>query len=143
MPKETSTCLHASCAAIGARAVLILGNSGAGKSALTLQLMAYGAKLVADDQTIVELRDGWPVARAPERLRGLIEARGIGVLAAEPASPTAVHLAVDMTHIETDRLPADRTTVLLGQRLPLLHKTESPDFPAAILQYLKAGKVDR
>ena len=143
MAKETSTRLHASCAAVGARAVLILGSAGAGKSALTLQLMAYGAILVADDQTIVQLRDGWPVARAPDRLRGLIEARGIGVLAADPAAPTRVHLVIDMDHIETDRLPPDRTEVLLGQPLPLLHKTESPDFPAAILQYLKAGKVDR
>lgn len=142
MAEQTHTRLHASCAAIGTRAVLITGSAGSGKSALTLQLMAYGATLVADDQTIVSLRSGWPVARAPDTLRGLIEARGVGVLVAAPAAATPVHLVIDMNRTETDRLPPDRTSVLLGQPLPLLHKTERPDFPAAILQYLKAGKVE-
>ena len=142
MPNENKIQLHANCAAFGARAVLIRGAAGSGKSALTLQLMAYGATLVADDQTILALRDGWPVASAPEPLRGLIEARGIGLLAAEVAAPTRVHLVVDMDSVETDRLPASRTTDLLGQTLPLLHNTERLDFPAAILQYLRAGKVD-
>ena len=41
--------LHASFVAINGRGVLILGPSGAGKSALALQLIAFGAKLVAGD----------------------------------------------------------------------------------------------
>jgi HPr kinase/phosphorylase len=39
------TILHASCVALNGRAVLITGKSGSGKSALALQLMAYGAML--------------------------------------------------------------------------------------------------
>ncbi|MCG6902068.1 MAG: HPr kinase/phosphatase C-terminal domain-containing protein [Rhodobacter sp.] len=133
--------LHASCAALNGRAVLITGPAGSGKSSLTLQLMAYGATLVSDDQTLVGLQQGRPSASAPDPLRGLIEARGVGILNATPADPTPIHLVIDMGHIEAERLPPDRHTDLLGQRLPLLHKSDTCGFAAAILQYLKAGKV--
>ena len=143
MPESDVLNMHASCAAIDRRAVLIFGSSGSGKSGLTLRLMAYGGTLVSDDRTVIEMRQGWPVARAPERLRGLIEARGVGILSAQHAAPTRIHLVVDMDQLETERVPPPRTTVLLGQSLPVIHKTESQDFAAAILQYLKAGRADQ
>ena len=135
--------LHASCVSYGTGAVLIRGASGSGKSALALELMALGATLVADDRTDIALLDGWPTASAPLAIRGLIEARGVGLLAAEVCVQARVTLVVDLDEIETERLPPDRATVLLGQKLPLLHKLASPHFAAAILQYLKAGKADR
>ena len=67
--------VHASCVALGGRGVLILGGSGAGKSGLALQLMAYGAALVSDDRTILSNRDGALQAAAPDTIRGRIEAR--------------------------------------------------------------------
>ena len=39
--------VHASCIAHHGRGLLILGPSGAGKSTLALEMMAYGAVLVA------------------------------------------------------------------------------------------------
>jgi hypothetical protein len=42
-------CLHASAAAIGGRAVVLVGPRGHGKSTLTMALVAAGARLVADD----------------------------------------------------------------------------------------------
>src|SRR3546814_5151998 len=42
--------IHASCVAPGHGGVLILGQSGQGKSDLTLRLMDRGARLVADDR---------------------------------------------------------------------------------------------
>ena len=39
--------IHASCVAIGHKGVLILGDSGAGKSDLALRLIDDGARLVA------------------------------------------------------------------------------------------------
>ncbi len=128
--------LHASCVAHHGRGVLILGASGAGKSALALQLMALGARLVADDRCHVR-RDGTTlVARAPTAIHGRIEARFVGILSV-PALPDAIiRLIVDLDHTETARLPPQRNHDLLGLALPLFHNVAMPYFPAAILQYI-------
>ena len=141
---DSPVVLHASCVAVGDRAVLILGASGRGKSGLALQLMGFGAELVADDRTCVVLRDAGKapqvMADAPPPLRGLIEARGVGLLTAEAVGPVPVALVVDLDRTETERLPPLRSFTLLGQSLPLVHMVDSPAFPAAILQYLKGGR---
>ncbi|WP_428547450.1 HPr kinase/phosphorylase [Profundibacter sp.] len=131
--------VHASCVAVEGKGVLVIGPSGSGKSALCLQLMAMGATLVADDRTELISGDSGTLARAPETIDGLIEARGVGLLAAD-SCVARVMLVVDMEQVETDRLPPHRTYNLLGQKAPLLHKVEAAHFPAAILQYLKGGR---
>jgi HPr kinase/phosphorylase len=133
--------LHASTVALDGRAVVISGISGSGKSALALQLMAYGATLVSDDQTLLELRDGRLTAFAPDAIRGRIEARGVGLLAAQGADRAEVVLAVDMDRDETDRLPPERRITWLGVSVPLVLRVQSGHFAAAIVQYLKAGRV--
>jgi HPr kinase/phosphorylase len=62
------------------RGIVLMGESGSGKSRLALSLLYEGARLVADD--VVELRDGpgGLRGRAPDRLRGLIEVRGVGII---------------------------------------------------------------
>lgn len=135
------TILHASCVAFGGRGVLILGPSGAGKSALALQLMALGAALVADDRTCLRLEGQALIARAPEAIRGRIEARGIGILAAEAIPSAPVVLAADLGQTETERLPPDRRLILLGCPVPICHGPLSCHFPAAIVQYLRAGRI--
>jgi HPr kinase/phosphorylase len=109
---------------------------------LALQLMALGARLVSDDQTHVAMVDGELVASAPSTIRGLIEARGIGVLNAQPLGQTVLKLVVDMDHTEAERLPPLRRYRLAGMELPCLHKIDAAYFPAAILQYLRAGRRD-
>ncbi len=136
-PIET---VHASCVALDGRAVLVVGPSGSGKSAMALQLMAYGCRLVSDDRTILTCRDGVLFAAAPGAIRGRIEARGVGILAAEPIAAARVVVAVDMGVSETARLPPERHMTLLGCPIPLVHKVESAHFPAAVLQYLRAGR---
>jgi len=120
--------------------VLILGSSGTGKSALALQLMGLGLHLVADDRTCITARDGALVASCPEAISGLIEARGVGVLAAEPLPRAVVSVAVDLDVQEPERLPPRHSMRLLDVTLPLLHKVESDHFPAAIKQYLRGGR---
>jgi HPr kinase/phosphorylase len=138
--------LHASCVAFGGHAVLILGASGRGKSGLALQLMGFGAELVADDRTCLWRQDGaggpQVMADAPETLRGLIEARGVGILKAAAAGPVPVNLVVDLDQIETSRLPPLRRFALLDVDMPLVHMVDTPAFPAAILQYLRQGRRD-
>ncbi len=133
--------LHASAVSVAGHAVLLKGPSGTGKSTLALQLMAFGAALIADDRTDILLQGGWPTAACPEPIRGRLEARGVGVLAVEAGVPAPIHLVVDMERTETLRLPPERNISLLGQRIRLLHKAESVLFAPALLQYLKvAGK---
>jgi HPr kinase/phosphorylase len=132
--------LHASAVAIGGRAVLITGPSGSGKSGLALQLIALGARLVADDGVILRSEGGQLLARAPDAIRGLIEARGVGLLNAEPLDDVPLSFVVDLGTSETERLPPRRTTTLLGVVLPLLHKVESLHFAAAVRQYLAQGR---
>ena len=122
--------------------VSIMGASGSGKSGLALQAMALGASLVADDQTILTRRGDGIVATCPAQLQGRIEARGVGLLQAEARDSALLQLVVDMDLIETDRLPPQRRCRILGISLPLLHKTESPYFTAAVTQYLKGGRSD-
>ncbi|TCO69992.1 HPr kinase/phosphorylase [Rhodovulum euryhalinum] len=138
---ETIT-LHASCVAAGGRAVLILGRSGAGKSALALELMARGARLVADDRTILTTRHAELVAAAPEAIRGRIEARFVGLLRAETVAEAPVSLAVDLDLVEMDRLPPRREARFLDRSVPLLHRVDRSYFPAAILLHLTHGRSD-
>lgn len=132
--------LHATTVALAGRGVLILGPAGSGKSSLALDLMALGAGLVADDRTELTAAGGVLTATCPTALRGLIEARGIGILRAEPAGPVALALAIDLSQTETARLPAARQIVLLDVALPLLHKVATPHFAAGIRQYMLGGR---
>lgn len=138
---EAAVNLHATAVALdAARGVLILGRSGAGKSALGLELMALGAQLVSDDRVDVARRDGALWASAPATIRGRIEARGIGLLEAAPLDAAQLVLVVDLDRPEPDRLPPHRVTEILGISLPLVFSAQGCS-PAAILQYLKGRRV--
>lgn len=132
--------LHASAVALGGRAVLIRGASGSGKSALALELMAGGAGLVADDRTELWVEGGRLRARAPAAIRGLVEARGVGLLRAA-AEEAEVALVADLDRVEAGRLPPWREALVLGVPLPLLHKPATGGFAPALLQYLRAGRA--
>lgn len=132
--------MHASCVAFNGQAVLVLGASGAGKSSLALQLMAFGGVLVSDDRTCLQTGNGGIMASAPAAIKGLIEARGVGILAAQKCALAEVKLIVDLDNLEQDRLPKKRAYILLGQPIPMLHKVDAPHFPAAIIQYIKGGR---
>jgi hypothetical protein len=89
--------IHASCVAIGGKGVLILGDSGAGKSDLALRLIDGGARLVADDRCDLFVRAGKLCASPPPRIAGLLELRGIGIVAQPYARITSVVMAVRLT----------------------------------------------
>jgi serine kinase of HPr protein (carbohydrate metabolism regulator) len=104
--------LHATAVAIDGLGVLIEGPSGSGKSDLALRLLDRGAALVADDQVHVA-RDGGAVRLAcPERIAGLIEVRGLGILRVKPAAEAPLALCVTLG--EEARLPEPATRDVLG-----------------------------
>jgi len=118
--------VHATCIALGGDAgwqgVLLLGESGAGKSELALRLIDAGARLVADDQTILTTDDGVLQASAPPAIAGLIEARGLGLLALPAAhrldrvAPVAAVELVAASQLE--RLPDPDRIHFLDVALP-------------------------
>ncbi|MBV1867442.1 MAG: serine kinase [Marinosulfonomonas sp.] len=139
--RETIT-IHASCVGYGPAAAMFIGPSGSGKSGLALEMMALGALLIADDQTNITRTDIGLQVSCPDAIRGRIEAWGVGILAAETQAMAMLRVVVDLSKQEDHRLPPARTTVILGQVLPLLHTPVRGHSPAAILQYLKGGRTD-
>jgi HPr kinase/phosphorylase len=133
--------LHASAVAMGGRGVLILGASGSGKSSLALQLIAHGAQLVSDDQTQLHRHGDQLIANAPAALANMIEARGLGLLHSPALAECPITLIVDLDQTESQRLPPQRSTTILGATLPLILASQSNHFSAAILCYLKGSRL--
>ncbi|MBE9604632.1 HPr kinase/phosphatase C-terminal domain-containing protein [Acetobacteraceae bacterium H6797] len=99
--------VHGSCAARSGEAVLFLGAPGAGKSDLVLRLIDRGWILVADDQVELSAEGGQLLADSPIALRGLLEVRGLGILAGQPVQGRApLRLVVDcLPRADIPRLP--------------------------------------
>lgn len=140
LPEEGPLCLHASCVAIAGRALLITGPSGAGKSSLALQLMAWGAALICDDQTEIRREGDRLIAARPARLPALIEARGLGLLHADPAPPAPLGLWVDLISSAGPRLPERQSRLLLGVRLEVVTAVHSCHLGPAIWHYARFGR---
>jgi HPr kinase/phosphorylase len=132
--------LHATTVTFDERAIVLLGASGSGKSALALQLLALGAILVADDQTVLTLQDGKVVASCPPGLEGLVEARGVGLLNTPHRQSATVTLVVDLDQIETARLPDHRHITILGVPLSLVLGLKAAHFPSALKHYALYGR---
>ena len=100
------------------RGVLIEGASGSGKSDLALRALDQGFRLVADDRVLLWSRDGRLFGRAPDTLHGLIEVRGLDVLAVEPVPFCEIGLVARPGSPE--RIPDPATETILGVETPLL-----------------------
>ena len=141
MPAEVpQDIVHGTCVAIAKRGLLILGPSGSGKSALGLALMALGAKLVSDDRTMLTNKAGKLIARCPPAIRGLIEARGLGLIRAQTIASAQIALVVDLGQTETHRLPPHRNTTLCGVTCDLVLGQQTPHFPSFLLAYMMGGR---
>jgi HPr kinase/phosphorylase len=135
--------IHATCVALGLEGVLLLGESGSGKSDLALRLIDGGARLVADDRTELFLQRGLLCARAPRAIAGLMEVRGLGIVAMPFRKDVAVRLAVRLSG-PFERLPDPRFFIPPGELemtrpVPLLFlDARAASAPARIRLALKA-----
>jgi serine kinase of HPr protein (carbohydrate metabolism regulator) len=145
-----SSTIHASAVLVGARAVLIRGPAGAGKSRLALALVEAAqagmlpfARLVADDRAHLVGVNGRALVRPADRLAGLIEVRGLGIRRL-PYEPLAVvGLVVDL-QAEDERLPpaAAREIVVEGISLPRLAVAPGVDPLPQVLAVLRTADAD-
>jgi serine kinase of HPr protein (carbohydrate metabolism regulator) len=114
--------------------VLIMGEPGSGKSDVALRLIAMGARLLSDDQTALFAHEGHIHAEAPPSLRGLIEVRGVGIIAVDPASPAPLVLAVKLVpEKDVPRMP-DHASYDLPPALQSL-----PSLPLIVLRPFDAS----
>jgi serine kinase of HPr protein (carbohydrate metabolism regulator) len=118
---------HATALVLGDRGVLIRGRAGAGKTTLALALVemcrAKGrfARLVSDDQVLLEARSGRLVCRAPESIAGLAEYRGMGPARTAFEPSMVVDLVVDLVERgSAPRYPERDTVTVAGCEVPLL-----------------------
>jgi HPr kinase/phosphorylase len=136
--------IHGSAVLCGARAVLIRGPAGSGKSRLAWELMTQQttgrlpfARLVADDRVLLQTAHGRLLARPPAAIAGLIELRGLGIrrLAFEPVA--VVGLVVDLDSADTQRMPDSdhRATEILDIRLPRIQISKGSDALALCLAW--------
>ena len=139
---ETELRLHATAVAFEGRAVLLTGPSGSGKSSLALELMSRGGALVGDDRVILRRVGGSLVVLPEPNLRGMIEARGIGILGAEWIEHATVMAKVDLAAEESQRLPERASEEFLGISVPVLKKASGPLFAAALRQYILHGRKE-
>lgn len=140
--------IHASAVLIGARAVLIRGPSGSGKSRLVLTMLEAGqtgrlsfGRLVGDDRVHLESAHGRLLVRPAPELAGLLEVYGLGIrrLPYEPVA--AVGFVVDLAAMEAERLPAaeQRAAIVEGIRLPRLPVAPAADPGPLLLALINAA----
>jgi serine kinase of HPr protein (carbohydrate metabolism regulator) len=136
--------VHASAVLAGARAVLIRGPAGAGKSRLALALIAAAqtgglrfARLVGDDRVHLEPCHGRLLVRPAATLAGLLEVRGLGIRQLEYEPVAIVGLAVDLAAEDAERLPAAAETAIAGVRLPRIAVPDGADPVPGVLAALR------
>ncbi|MBP2316217.1 HPr kinase/phosphorylase [Azospirillum soli] len=113
--------IHGTCVLVSGIGVLLRGASGSGKSDVALRLIDGGAQLIADDGVELRMVQGRLMATAPAALAGLLEVRGVGILAVPTAPEAEVRLVVDLVpRGEVERLPDPETATLLEKAVPRL-----------------------
>jgi serine kinase of HPr protein (carbohydrate metabolism regulator) len=105
--------IHGTAISINGHGVLILGESGSGKSDLALRLIDRGAILISDDVVFLETADKAPFLSVAPNIAGKIEVRGVGIVhvAFIPAAP--LRLVVEFVDTP-DRMPDDVAHTSIG-----------------------------
>lgn len=148
-PRETK---HGDLLDIFAIGVLLLGDSGIGKSECALELVHRGHRLVADDVVeVYRLRNDELIGQAPEELRGLMEVRGLGLISIEQLFGVVavrdnkpIDLVIQFVPEAAgspERLGLDTSTIdLAGVSRPLLELPVAPGRNLALLVECAARK---
>lgn len=131
--------LHASAVAVGGRGLLITGGAGAGKTTLALEMIALGARLVADDLVRAETdHAGRLQLSAPEGIAGLVEVRGFGLARLPARASVTLSLIADLDRAEAARLPEPRQRTIRGIACPVFLCKGKPGLAAALTCLLRA-----
>jgi len=138
MSKAGAT-VHATAVLVGAKAILIRGPSGSGKSHLALRLLQSlsFARLIGDDRVHLQATHGRLLVRPAKELAGLLEVRGLGIRRLPFEALAVAGLILDLA-AHTERMPAPAQTQieLSGVSLPRLGLPAEPDALPTVLAAL-------
>lgn len=140
------TYLHADLLDIFGLGVLLIGESGIGKSECSLDLIVRGHRLVSDDIVIIKkTTDTILIGRAPDLIRYHMELRGLGVINIKDlfgisaiSMTQRIQLVISLERwkpdVEYDRLGLEEYRYeILGVDLPLIRMPVAPGRNIAIL----------
>jgi serine kinase of HPr protein (carbohydrate metabolism regulator) len=135
--------VHGTTVEIAGAGILLRGAPGSGKSDLALRLIDAGARLVADDRTLLRRDGDRLIAAAPESIAGRLEVRGVGILTMPSVTQAVLRLVVDLVAPDAvERLPEPRSVRLLGVDLPLLSLAPFEASAAAKLRLAARGHAE-
>ncbi len=113
--------LYASCIDVDDKGVLIRGKSGSGKTDLCLRFMREGHRLVADDQVVLDEKDGILWASCPKTIQGQIEVRGLGIVRVPFKPLTKLSLIIDLVpRSKVERMPVFYFFEMANCRVPIV-----------------------
>jgi HPr kinase/phosphorylase len=138
--------MHGVLVEVNGEGILILGESGVGKSETALEIVKRGHRLIADDQIeIRKVSETTLLGRAPDVIKHLIEIRGIGILdvkelygvsAVKPQENIDFVINLELWDEKKvyDRLGLnDETTEILGIKVPSVTIPVGPGRNLAII----------
>jgi len=112
--------IHSTSVVIDDNGVLILGDSGSGKSDLALRLIDNGATLISDDISICRKNSNNIYLYCPPEIKGLLEVREIGIITVPFVERIKLRLVVNLKSINNERFPKDSSYRILGIKIPLI-----------------------
>jgi serine kinase of HPr protein (carbohydrate metabolism regulator) len=138
MPKM----IHGTAISIGGHAVLIMGESGSGKSDLALRLIDRGAILISDDVVFLETRDNAPMLTVAPNIAGKIEVRGVGISNVDFIASAPLRLVIEFVEAP-DRLPEDIAHAIIGDYVVPVSKLNPFEQSSAIkVEYALRAVLD-
>ena len=140
-----STSVHGGLMEVFGVGILLVGQSGVGKSETAMELIKRGHRLIADDNVILKEIAHELTGTAPEAIRHFMELRGIGIInvrnmygSGSILDEKTVQLVIELEHWQRDKSYArigdeEQTAEYLGVKLPKLTIPVSPGRNLAII----------
>ncbi|MCR5592362.1 MAG: HPr(Ser) kinase/phosphatase [Saccharofermentans sp.] len=138
--------MHGVLVEVNGEGILILGESGVGKSETALEIVKRGHRLIADDQVeIRKVSETTLLGKAPDVIKHLIEIRGIGIMdvkelygvsSVKPAESVDFVINLEMwdENKTYDRMGLnEETTEILGIKVPSITIPVGPGRNLAII----------
>ena len=113
--------IHSTSVVIDDNGVLILGDSGSGKSDLALRLIDNGATLISDDISICRKNSNNIYLYCPPEIKGLLEVREIGIITVPFVERIKLRLVVNLKSNNNERFPKDNSYRILGINIPIIN----------------------